>query len=58
MLASMLGYASIKALKEGQQGVMVGLINKQIAYTPFEEAIKNRKGIILDLLEMSRVLAL
>ncbi len=58
MLASMLGYASIKALKEGQQGVMVGLINKQITYTPFEEAIKNRKGIILDLLEMSRVLAL
>jgi 6-phosphofructokinase 1 len=58
MLASMLGYASVKALKEGQQGVMVGLINKQIAYTPFEEAIKNRKGIILDLLEMSRVLAL
>ncbi|TSA25441.1 MAG: 6-phosphofructokinase [Bacteroidetes bacterium] len=58
MLASILGYASIKALKEGQQGVMVGLINKQIVYTPFEEAIKNRKGIILDLLEMSRVLAL
>ncbi|NQV01594.1 MAG: 6-phosphofructokinase, partial [Bacteroidia bacterium] len=58
MLASMLGYASIKALKEGQQGVMVGLINKQIVYTPFEEAIKSRKGIILDLLEMSRVLAL
>ncbi|MBL7138889.1 MAG: 6-phosphofructokinase [Bacteroidales bacterium] len=58
MLASMLGYASIKALKEGQQGVMVGLINKQIVYTPFEEATKNRKGIILDLLEMSRVLAL
>ncbi len=58
MLASMLGYAAVKALKEGQQGVMVGLINKQIAYTPFEEAIKNRKGIILDLLEMSRVLAL
>jgi 6-phosphofructokinase 1 len=58
MLASMLGYASIKALKEGQQGVMVGLVNKQIVYTPFEEAIKNRKGIILDLLEMSRILAL
>ncbi|MFH1296587.1 MAG: 6-phosphofructokinase [Bacteroidota bacterium] len=58
MLASMLGYASITALKEGQQGVMVGLINKQIVYTPFEEAIKSRKGMILDLLEMSRVLAL
>jgi len=58
MLASMLGYASIKALKEGRQGEMLGLINKQIVFTPFEEAIKNRKGIILDLLEMSRVLAL
>ncbi|MFC2102756.1 6-phosphofructokinase, partial [Bacteroidota bacterium] len=52
MLASMLGYASIKALKDNQHGVMVGLINKQIAFTPFEEAIKNRKGMILDLLEM------
>lgn len=58
MLASMLGYAAVKALKEGRHGVMAGMINKQIVYTPFEEAIKNRKGIILDLLEMSRVLAL
>lgn len=58
MLASMLGYASVKALKDGQQGIMVGLVNKQITYTPFAEAIKSRKGIILDLLEMSRILAL
>ena len=58
MLASILGYSAVKALKEGHQGEMVGLINKQVVYTPFEEAIKNRKGIILDLLEMSRVLAL
>lgn len=58
MLASILGYSAVKALKEGKQGVMVGMINKQIAFTPFDEAIKNKKGIILDLLEMSRVLAL
>jgi len=58
MLASILGYASVKALKDGQKGVMVGMINKQVVFTPFEEAVKNRKGIILDLLEMSRVLAL
>jgi len=58
MLASILGYSAVRALKEGQKGVMVGLINKQVVFTPFEEAIKSRKGIILDLLEMSRVLAL
>jgi 6-phosphofructokinase 1 len=58
MLSSILGYASVKALKEGKSGVMAGLINKRIVFTPFEEAIKNKKGMILDLLEMSRVLAL
>ena len=58
MLAGMLGYSAVKALKEQQQGVMVGLVNKQIVFTPFDEAIKHRKGMILDLLEMSRILAL
>jgi len=58
MLAGILGYSAVKALKERQQGVMVGLINKQVVFTPFNEAIKYRKGMILDLLEMSRVLAL
>lgn len=58
MLASILGYAAIKALKGGRQGVMVGLVDKQLVYTPFSEAIRNRKGIIPDMLEMSRVLAL
>ena len=58
MLGGMLGYSAVKAIKEQQEGVMVGLVNKQIVFTPFGEAIKHRKGMILDLLEMSRVLAL
>ena len=58
MLASILGFAAVRAMREGKSGVMAGMINKQVVFTPFTEAIQNRKGIILDLLEMSRVLAL
>jgi 6-phosphofructokinase 1 len=58
VLASTLGYAAVSALIGGQRGVMVGIIDKQIAFTPFEKAIKHHKDINLQLLEMSRILAL
>ena len=58
VLASTLGYASVKALLEGQRGVMVGIVDKQVVFTPFEKAIKHTKDINHQLLEMSRILAL
>ena len=58
VLASTLGHVAVKGLLEGQRGVMAGIIDKKIVYTPFEKAIKHTKDINHQLLEMSRILAL
>ena len=58
MLASTLGYAAVKGLLEGHRGVMAGIVNKELVYTPFEKAIKHNKDLNRELLEMSRILAL
>jgi 6-phosphofructokinase 1 len=57
VLASRLGYAAIKALVEGRTQEMVGIINGEIAYTPFSGVIKGEAPISNDLLEMIRVLS-
>jgi 6-phosphofructokinase 1 len=48
----------VKGLLEGHRGVMAGIIDKEVVYTPFEKAIKHTKDINLQMLEMSRILAL
>src|ERR1019366_362133 len=39
--ASRLGYEAVHALLQSKHGVMVGIVNKEIAYTPFEKAVKH-----------------
>ncbi len=58
VLASRLGYASVNALITGRTQVMLGIINGEIAYTPFENAIKQNSMMSKDMLEMIRVLAI
>lgn len=58
VLASTLGHEAVTALLDGKKGVMVGIIDKKIVFTPFEKAIKHHKDINHQLLEMSRILAL
>jgi len=58
VLASTLGSVAVKGLLEGERGVMAGIINRTVVYTPFEKAIKHHKDINHELLEMSRILAL
>ncbi len=58
VLASILGYAAVKSLKEGHRGEMVGLVENKIAFTSFEKAVKSKKDINKLVLEISRVLAL
>lgn len=41
VLASRLGVAAVDALLEGRSGLMAGLIDKEIVFTPFEQAIKH-----------------
>jgi len=56
ILASTLGYEAVNALLQGRKGEMVGMINRKIVYTPFENAIKHNKDINRELLKMARIL--
>ena len=58
VLASTLGFLAVRSLVQGHRGEMIGIVNKEVTYTPFEKAIKHHKDINRDLLEMSRVLAI
>ncbi len=58
VLASTLGYESVIALLNGRNNVMVGQVNKKIAYTPFTMATKHHQDINRQMLEMARILSL
>jgi 6-phosphofructokinase 1 len=57
VLASRLGYAAVLALKDGKTQVMAGIINNEITFTPFKNAVKENTQMSKDMLEMIRVLA-
>lgn len=57
VLASILGFGAVEGLLEGKSGVMVGIRNNNVAFTPFKEAIAKRKTINKDLLRMAHILA-
>lgn len=58
VLASTLGYESVIALLNGKNKVMVGMVNKEIVYTPFSMAAKHHQDINRQMLEMARILSL
>lgn len=58
MQASRLGYAAVMALLEGKTGLMLGLREWQIRYTPFDAAIKQNTMIQDELLAIAKVLSL
>ena len=58
VLASRLGYEAVEALIKGTSGVMVGMLNNQISFTTFEDAITKEKKINRDLMRMAEILAL
>jgi 6-phosphofructokinase 1 len=58
VLASRLGHAAVIGLVEGRRDVMVGIINDQITYTPFEEAIHKTKTPNEDLQRLAEILAM
>ncbi len=57
VLASVLGFASVEALMTGKSGVMAGLKNNNVHYTPFGEAISKNKSLNKELLRMAHILA-
>ncbi len=57
VLASILGFSAVEALMAGKTGMMVGIKNNSIHYTPFDDAINKRKHMNKDLLRMSHIMA-
>lgn len=57
VLASVLGFTAVEALLEGKSGVMLGLRNNNVAFTPLEQAIEKQKPLNKDLLRMAHILA-
>lgn len=56
--ASRLGYEAVNALIEGKQGMMVGIVNKEVAYTSFKDATKHIQDLNADMIKMVEVLSL
>jgi 6-phosphofructokinase 1 len=57
ILASRFGEAAVKALKEGEAGVLIGLISDQIARTSLEEVNSHRKTVDPKVVSLARILA-
>lgn len=57
ILASRLGYEAVLALKRGEGGYMLGIVNGKVETTPFSRAIKMHGKMNLDLLHMADVLS-
>jgi 6-phosphofructokinase 1 len=57
LLATRFGAAATERLARGEDGVLVGLIKGEIAATPFDEVVTNRKPLDLRLLDLAGTLA-
>lgn len=58
LLASRLGHESVNALLNGVKGMALGIVNDQVAYTSFEDAITKSKKPGKDMIRMAEILAL
>ncbi len=58
VLASRLGRAAVEGILSGRKGEMVGLVNNQIAFTPFDQAIAHDKALNQDLIELAEILSM
>ena len=55
--ASMLGFQAVKGLMAGRRNEMVGLVNNQVCFTPFEKTVKHRNELQKDLVELIEILS-
>lgn len=58
ILASRLGVAAVEGLLAGKTDVMAGIINNNLVFTPFPEAIARKVSIDMELLRISKMLAI
>ena len=57
ILGSRMGHGAVMALLQGRTGEMVGVMNHQIVYTPFEKATKHHMDVSPYLLDLVEVLS-
>ena len=55
--ASIVGFNAVKALMTGHKNEMVGIVNKQVVFTPFEKAVKHIQKLNKDLEELIEMLS-
>ncbi|HVW14401.1 MAG TPA: 6-phosphofructokinase [Mucilaginibacter sp.] len=58
VVASRLGVAAVEGLLEGKRGVMAGLVEDEIVYTPFENAVKRNMQIDPNIIRIIEMLSL
>ncbi|MCP4123152.1 MAG: 6-phosphofructokinase [Bacteroidetes bacterium] len=57
ILASRMGMQAVRALREGQRNVMLGIVNSAVLFTPFKNATKHHTEIKADLMDMMEILS-
>ena len=57
VLASRIGSAAVDGLLHGKKGVAAGVVNNEIIYTPFKEAVKKNKPITEGLVHLAKILS-
>jgi 6-phosphofructokinase 1 len=55
--ASRMGYSAVEGLLKGKKNVMVGIINKEIVFTPLEKVVKHTEALQEDMLKMMEILS-
>ncbi|KXK18686.1 MAG: 6-phosphofructokinase [Saprospiraceae bacterium] len=58
VLSSRLGYAAIYGLMHGESGVMAGVINNKVVFTPIKEALAQPKVFTDDFIKLANILAI
>ncbi|MES2761189.1 MAG: 6-phosphofructokinase [Bacteroidota bacterium] len=55
--ASLMGYYAVKALQSGRSNEMIGIVNKQVCYTPFVDAVKHIDELNPEMLQILDILS-
>ena len=55
--ASLMGYYAVKALQDGRSNEMIGIVNKQVCYTPFKDAVKHIEELNPEMLRILDILS-
>jgi 6-phosphofructokinase 1 len=58
VLSSRLGYAAIYGLMNGERGVMAGVINNKVVFTPIHAALAQPKIFNDDFIKLANILAI